>query len=432
MSDVAAGSNAALQLQQNIAAAPNVQQVQQNVMQEKALKLQQEAANVQTSRLANTIAETGIQADADIKNKIQGLVQTPDYLKAEPAEQQRKLANIYMQAGKAEEGSKLLKYAEDTDAKELSNKQKTLDLHAQELGNAFGVLEGIKDETKFNETVSKFPPEQIASIKQQIPNWDNFSPTEKKEALKNLMLNAKGQLTMQIKQLDYEKALAVQNLKNESEVLKQSIRLQIKAMGLDDEGKSFNSATSELRRIEEDAERSPERKALVERKEAADRKSMARFGSSFRGDTDEYIKAKKDLDDYDLKTAEKKLRIAVNHKPYTGQEEDIKIYRKEVELLGGGKEEEKPKAKETPAKKEFDVSTAKTPEQFAKEINADKEYTPEQKKTFISRYKSGYEELKKEQGDKKVTSNKPAATTPTTPAAAPTTSGVDTNNPLLK
>ena len=42
-------------------------------------------------------------------------------------------------------------------------------------------------------------------------------------------------------------------------------------------------------------------------------------------------------------------------------------------------------------------------------IRDSKEYTPEQKKAFISRYKSGYEQLKKEQGDKKVTSNKMTA-----------------------
>ena len=56
MSDVAAGSDAALRLQQNMAAAPYVQQ-------EQALEVQQKQANLERTKLANLVADTGIKAD---------------------------------------------------------------------------------------------------------------------------------------------------------------------------------------------------------------------------------------------------------------------------------------------------------------------------------------------------------------------------------
>ena len=57
MSDVAAGSNAALQLQKNMAAAPDVQQMQTNAMQEQANTLQQQEQNIEKTKFANIVAE---------------------------------------------------------------------------------------------------------------------------------------------------------------------------------------------------------------------------------------------------------------------------------------------------------------------------------------------------------------------------------------
>ena len=39
----------------------------------------------------------------------------------------------------------------------------------------------------------------------------------------------------------------------------------------------------------------------------------------------------------------------------------------------------------------------KTPQQYAAEVNKDKEYTPDQKKAFIDRYTNGYNQIKKQE-----------------------------------
>ena len=340
MTDVAAGSNAALQLQQNMAAAPDVQQQQANIMQEQQLKLQQEQENVQKTRLGNLQSDTGIKADADIKNKVQALIKNKDYIESSPSDQVLKLASLYGEAGKTEDMAKLIKSSGDIATKEIANKQKTLDLHSQEVGNTFAVIDALKTpeqrETFFKEMQEKKPEQYKAMVDQIGPNtFAKMSSEEKQAALKGLMLNAKGQLLSQLKQQDLEKALEIQKLKNEQADRNNFTKLQARAMGLDDESKSFNSATAQIEKIEARAERSPERKALVEAKNTADRKSAARFFSSSRNDSDEYIKAKNSLDEYDLKIAKEKLRIATSHKPYRGQDDDIESFKKEVQLFGG-------------------------------------------------------------------------------------------------
>jgi hypothetical protein len=354
MTDVAAGSDAALRLQQNMAAMPNVQQAQDMAMQDAQLKIQQEQENVQKTRLSNLQSDTGIKADADIKNKVQALIKNKDYIESSPSDQVLKLASLYGEAGKTEDMAKLIKSSGDIATKEIANKQKTLDLHSQEVGNAFAVVDALKTpeqrESFFKEMQEKKPEQYKAMVDQIGSNtFAKMSSEEKQAALKGLMLNAKGQLLAQLKQQDLERSLELQRLKNEQADRNNFTKLQSRAMGFDDESKSFNSATAQIEKIEIRAERSPERKALVEAKNTADRKSAARFFSSSRNDSDEYIKAKNALDEYDLKIAKEKLRIATSHKSYKGQDDDIESFKKEVQLFGGDVDTPPPAAKDKPA-----------------------------------------------------------------------------------
>ena len=131
MSDVAAGSNAALQLQRNMAAAPDVQQAQTNVMQEQANTLQQQQQNVEKTRLANIIADTGIKTDADIRNKIQNLVKDDSYIKSSPSDQVLKMASLVGESGKPEDMAKLIEASERISTRDLVNQTKKTDIERQ-------------------------------------------------------------------------------------------------------------------------------------------------------------------------------------------------------------------------------------------------------------------------------------------------------------
>ena len=108
MTDAAAGGQAALQLQQTMAAAPDVQQAQANKMQEQQVKLQQEQATLEKTKLANLVADTGLQASKESKAKLQQLAGTPEFKAAEDSEKLRLSAAVQFQSGDIENGVKTL------------------------------------------------------------------------------------------------------------------------------------------------------------------------------------------------------------------------------------------------------------------------------------------------------------------------------------
>ena len=195
MSDMAAGSDAALQMQRNFAAAPNVQQAQQDLMQKQQLDLQQEQANVDKTRLNNMVTESGFKAAEDSKAKLVALTQSKEWKSADDAARLRMSAAVQMETGDVEGGAKTLAASEVFDGKKVAAEQKRLDLQAQVIGNAYGVIEAIP-ENKVNEFVSRLPkPQQDALISQVGKDiWDDMDGKQKKDVARNLMMNAKGQL----------------------------------------------------------------------------------------------------------------------------------------------------------------------------------------------------------------------------------------------
>jgi len=156
MSDVAAGSNAALQLQRNMAAAPDVQQMQTNVIQEQANTLQQQEQNLEKTRLSNIVSSTGIKTDADIKSKMETLVKGDDYTKASPSERVLKMASLVGEAGKPEDMAKLIEVSEKITARDLLNQSRKTDIERQSIADASSVLETIPD-AQVNDRFNSLP-----------------------------------------------------------------------------------------------------------------------------------------------------------------------------------------------------------------------------------------------------------------------------------
>ena len=99
MTDVAAGGEAALKLQQSMAAAPYVEQqtaaaveetqlkLQQERLkaayapQEAAVKAQQDASNLEKSKFANIVTKAGIKLTDDKSNAVKDLMKDPEWSK---------------------------------------------------------------------------------------------------------------------------------------------------------------------------------------------------------------------------------------------------------------------------------------------------------------------------------------------------------------
>ena len=64
---------------------------------------------------------------------------------------------------------------------------------------------------KVDEFVGRLPEENKKALISQVgeANWNNMTGAEKKEATKNLMLNAKGQMATQLKQIEAEKQILI-------------------------------------------------------------------------------------------------------------------------------------------------------------------------------------------------------------------------------
>ena len=204
MTDVAAGSNAALQLQQNMAAAPDVQQQQ-------AMAVQQQQANLERTKLANLVADTGIKADQESKQKLSALTQSPEFKAADDVKKLQLISAKQFELGKVEEGAKTLTASELYEAKDLANKATTISNQSREIAKAAAVINAVPPE-KIGETFDRLPEENRKVVYDQVGGeqaWKALNNTEKKAVLNNLMMNTDRKLAAQSRILEEEKQKAI-------------------------------------------------------------------------------------------------------------------------------------------------------------------------------------------------------------------------------
>jgi len=411
MSDVAAGSNAALQLQQNMAAAPDVQQQQ-------AMAVQQQQANLERTKLANLVADTGIKADQESKQKLSALTQSPEFKAADDAKRLQMISAKQFELGKIEDGAKTLTASELYTAKEVANKQKQLDVQAQQIGNAFGVISAVPDD-KVQEFVDRLPKENKDALISQIgkENWDKMNGAEKKEATKNLMLNAKGQMAKQMKEIELEKAAMNNEIKVKIAEIQANARIQSRLIGgTDHQMKDWNSYQIRQQAIEKSGQKTLEN--LDKAVDDAQAKLDKTFWFNPAGKEKEALqRAITKRDEFQRNQIQKEIDLATSAPDFPGRNTIIDNLKQQLELYPkpddkGGKN--KPAGAPAPAAAKPDVPSnkpeealkvesgqpalpKKTPQQYAAEVNKDKDYTPDQKKAFIDRYTSGYNQIKKQE-----------------------------------
>ena len=265
MSDVAAGSNAALQLQRNMAAAPDVQQAQTNVMQEQANTLQQQQQNVEKTRLANIIADTGIKTDADIRNKIQNLVKDDSYIKSTPSDQVLKMASLVGESGKPEDMAKLIEASERISTRDLVNQTKKADIERQSIADASSVLETIPED-QVNDRFNSLPEATRNLVIGRVgeANWNKFSSKEKKAVVQNLFETANSKLQEQKIQASVQMA----QIRAAADVQKTQLRLaaseRAKALGDDKVVRIWGTVNTQLEKVQRDPATVAEFKRLNE------------------------------------------------------------------------------------------------------------------------------------------------------------------------
>ena len=380
MSDVAVGSNAALQLQQNMAAAPNVQQVEANKMQKQQIKIQQEQANVAKTNLANLVSDADIKASEKSKATLQNLYNTPEFQDAVNKQDNPAILKMtqvaLFKAGDTEKAFKLTSEVDKANAAQLANQEKQNILDAQEVSKAHYNLEQ-------GATLENLPKEQKDVLIKEIgqANWDKFTPEQRIDVTKNLMMITSKRLTNQLAAMQEDKLEQTGQNKKDVANINVDGRIRAKIIGeehADARESSKESAAFVRAKISEEgrntrAEKRIEEKTWSDVNKEINQVGNARITLNLKNKLDDakaarqkgptgsmdqikldnnYRDAVNDYNEYQLKNAQRQLDIALSA-PDSFKEKKYVVdkLKHNVELFGGktnAEEAEAKKGKPTP------------------------------------------------------------------------------------
>ena len=206
MESMASGSQAALQMQQNMAAAPYVEQEAAAKAQKQQLDLQQERGNIEKTRLNNIATVTGFKADEESKATLQKVMMSPEWQAGDDSARMRLAGSALMLSNHVDAGSKALIGAELLDARKIATDAKTHALNDEKLTKAHAAIDVLEPE-KVSEYFNRLPAEIQKSVVSQVgqKNWDSYDGAQKKEVVKSLLMNGKGQIASQLKDMDQTK-----------------------------------------------------------------------------------------------------------------------------------------------------------------------------------------------------------------------------------
>ena len=355
MTDVAKGSDATMTLMENMGAAPVAQDVG-------LAKAEQTIANTQKAKLANLVADSNFKAAETSRTKLKELQQTPEFQEALAQQDYGKVLRMsgatQMLASDVENGAKSIAAAETFDAKKIANQQKQLDIDAQEIGNAYGVIAAVEDD-KIDEFVGRLPKATRDILIQKVgaDNWSNMSGMEKKEASKNLMLNAKGQIGVQLKQIEAQKQELINQSRERIARIRENAMTERRLGGNSDRDmRDWKIYQNAQENIERSGRKTLEKlDAEVEAADAAQTKSKIGFFFNSKNpskETEEVYKtavAKRDA--FRRDQVQKELNLAISAPDFPGKKTVIENLSTELELYakpkdeGAGKPEAKPEAK---------------------------------------------------------------------------------------
>jgi hypothetical protein len=371
MTDVAAGGQAALQLQQTMAAAPDVKQAQANTMEMQGLKLQeaqakiqQDAATLEKTKLANLVADSGFKSSQESKAKLRELAETPEFKEADDAGKLRLSAAAQFQNADIENGVKTLAAAELYDSRAIATRQKQLDQTAQQIGNAYGVIAAVPND-RVDEFINRLPEENKKALISQVgeDNWNSMTGTEKKEATKNLMLNAKGQMASQLRQIEAQKQILINESRERVAKIREDGRIKVKAMGNTGGGGTdrtmldWNIYNKAIENVDRSGRKSLER--LNEAVDAADvAQEKSKIGTFYNSSEPtektrlDYTKAVEARDNFQRSQIKKQINLTKTAPNFPGKQAVLDNLAQELELFGEVTpikiEEEKPSPAPTP------------------------------------------------------------------------------------
>jgi len=334
MTDVAAGSTAARQMQQNVYGA---QYDKANIAadaQKKQLDLQQEQANIEKTKLSNLVTETGFKAGEESKVKLQQLALSPEFKAADDAGKLRLAAAVQLQSGDVVNGAATFNSAIAQDVKKIANDAKTHAANDEAIGKAYAAISAVPDDDVpafFDRLPEANKKAAVSQIGQE--NWDKYTGAQKKEVLKSLMLNTKGQIASQKLETELEKVRIQQEQAN--------YRADLRDKRIRQNREDSSAFAKENRLAWKDIELAEERldKASSKKMEALDEavdKAKSKVDKTIFFDKDEtkaLTEAIKNRDTFKADLLRKKIKLAENGPEYSGKKDYIETYKTELATI---------------------------------------------------------------------------------------------------
>ena len=418
MTDLAAGSRAAEQFQQDIAEAPYVSDITQTgaerKLQENRLALQyapEEAAakaeklqflrdqerinalyaptkaatqqaedtyRLQTQMNAAQAAETerlfkeaGYKADTESTDKFKTWMSSDDGKKATDIQRLEKAAQFKSEVGLTKQAADLHTQIENINTKETANKAKELKNANESLASARALIKNVPDE-EVSDYIKRLPDNLQKNITDRIgeENWNKLGGKQKKEVLDTLFQDAKQQVDIQIKEIEAQKTIDAAK-----EVTKRSNYRADKQAEFKGKGNSGDSTKqdaknfSDVMRIDERLEKESVKgvdaldkkiAAAEKARDAAKQKSTNWFDKDVEKErtaaSTAVDLAKENKDKYVKQQLEKRIKVLETAPTYPGKQAYIDSLKKELSLYGG---DEPPPVKEGAAAPASAADTAR-------------------------------------------------------------------------
>lgn len=481
MTDLAAGSRAAEQFQQDIAAAPYTQDLTQAASERKiqedrlakqyapeeaaakaerlqllrdqerinalyaptkaatqqvedTYKLQTQMNAAQAAETERLFKEAGYKADTESTDKFKTWMSSDDGKKATDIQRLEKAAQFKSEFGLTKQAADLYTQIENINTKETVNKTKELKNANESLASARALIKNVPDE-EVSDYIKRLPDNLQKNITDRIgeDNWNKLGGKQKKEVLDTLFQDAKQQVDIQIKEIEAQKAIAVAKETTVRSNYRADKQAEFKGKGNSgDSTKQDAKNFSDVMRIDERLEKESVKgvdaldkkiAAAEKARDAAKQKSTNWFDNDVEKERTAAAtavdQAKENKDKYVKQQLEKRIKVIETAPTYPGKQAYIDSLKKELSLYGG---DEPPPVKEgaaapssaVPASEIKPVVKYRTPEQYAKDINADPNISKEAKASMIARYTAGYPDAIAEQ---KATSNKYTKDNPAKPTS---------------
>jgi hypothetical protein len=233
MSDMAAGSTAALQMQRNMAEIPYVDQHAQ-------VAAEQEKANLERTKLSNLITDSSLAMDKQKKDAISALTKSAGWGEKTPTEQTTAIAESLMSFD-PEGATKVLSLGAAYEYKDALARGKKLEEGRDLLANTASTLQNIPED-KVGQVFDNLPQTQKQLVLDRVgkENWEGMDNKTKRAVVSDLFLSASGKLKDAA--MDNQKALEKmrEESRKELERMREQHRLQMRVLAL--EGKSTSGS----------------------------------------------------------------------------------------------------------------------------------------------------------------------------------------------